>query len=234
MSKHARAVLLDVDGTLVDSNEFHARAWVEGLAQHGYDTSFERVSRMIGMGSDKLVPELTNLRADSEQAKAIGESVKLQFMGRFLPQVRAFAQTRALLETLRDDGYRLAVATSSSEEQLHAILERAGIRDLIEHETNADDADNSKPDPDIVQTTLHKLGLEASEAIMLGDTPYDVQAATRAGVPIVGLRCGGWSARELRGAVAVYADPADLLRNYADSTFRAHAPWRRAGAQVEQ
>jgi HAD superfamily hydrolase (TIGR01509 family) len=226
MSKQVRAVLLDVDGTLVDSNELHARSWVEGLAQHGYSVPLERVIRMIGMGGDKLVPELTNLPGDSAEAEAIRKSVKMQFMGRFLPQVRPFAQTRALLETLRDDGYRLAIATSSGADQLHAVLERAGIEDLIEHATNADDADNSKPDPDIVKATLRKLGIQAGEAMMLGDTPYDVEAATRAGVPIVGLRCGGWTAKQLRGALAVYADPADLLRNYGESPFRAHAPWR--------
>ena len=224
-------MLLDVDGTLVDSNDLHAGAWQAALAEHGYDVDFSRVRRLIGMGGDKLVPELTRLPGDSKDAEAIRNAAKEQFMSRFLPQVRPFRGTRELLERLRQDGFRLAVASSAGKEQLEALLERAGIQDLIEVSTNADDAEHSKPDPDIVQATLRKLGVRAAQAIMLGDTPYDVAAALRSGLPIVGLRSGGWSAEELRGAVEVYAGSADLLQHYQDSLFARAAPRRGAAQQ---
>jgi phosphoglycolate phosphatase-like HAD superfamily hydrolase len=219
MARTLKAVLLDVDGTLVDSNDLHARAWVEALEQHGYPVPFARVRRLIGKGSDKLVPELTGLESEGDEAQALGKACKERFMSRYLPQVRPFAHTRQLRERFRADGYRLAVASSSGADQLEGLLAQAGVADLIERETNADDAEHSKPDPDIVEATLHKLSLPAHEAIMLGDTPYDVVAATRAGVLIVGVRSGGWSDRELAGAQAVYDDPADLLAHYQESPF---------------
>jgi HAD superfamily hydrolase (TIGR01509 family) len=215
----ARAILLDVDGTLVDSNDAHAAAWVEALAKHGYQVPFERVRGLIGKGGDKLLPEVTGLDDESDQAQAILKDRTQLFLSRFLPQVRPFAQVRALLERFERDDYRLVVASSAKAKELEGLLERSGVADLIETETSSDDAENSKPDPDIVQAAVAKLRLPPREAIMLGDTPYDVEAARRAGVAIVGVRCGGWDDEGLRGALAVYDSPADLLARYDDSPF---------------
>lgn len=215
----ARAILLDVDGTLVDSNDAHAAAWSEALEKHGFHVPFERVRPLIGKGGDKLLPEVTGLDDESDEARALLRTRTQLFLSRFLPQVRPFAQVRALLERFKQDDYRLVVASSAKAKELEGLLERSGVADLIETETTADDAENSKPDPDIVQAALAKLRLPPREALMLGDTPYDVEAASRAGVAIVGVRCGGWDDRSLGGALAVYADPADLLAHYDQSPF---------------
>jgi phosphoglycolate phosphatase-like HAD superfamily hydrolase len=120
---------------------------------------------------------------------------------------------------LKDDGYTLAVASSAKEDELHLLLEIANVADLIPTRTSSDDAENSKPDPDIVLAALKRTGSPAGAAIMIGDTPYDVEASSRAGIRAVGLECGGWGCDDLRGAVACYRDPADLLARYKESVL---------------
>lgn len=212
-------VILDVDGTLIDSNDAHARAWVEVGAEFGHEIEFAHVRRLIGMGGDKVLPRITGLDEDSPEGERITERRGEIFRERHLPGLRPFPGTRALLERLRADGLRLVVASSASEEDLEPLLEKAGIADLVEERTSSDDADASKPEPDIVLAALRSAGVGPEEAVMLGDTPYDVEACGRAGVRIVALRCGGWDDRALEGAVAVFDDPADLLRSYGSSPF---------------
>lgn len=208
------AVLLDIDGTLIDSNDAHARAWVSALAEHGYVVPFDQVRPLIGKGGDKLTPELTGLDPDSAEATAIGEARGRIFRQRELPGLRATPGARPLLEHLHARGLELIVATSAKADEVQAILAQAGVADLIELAASADDAERSKPDPDIVQAALRKAGRPAAHCAMLGDTPYDVEAAARARVPVVALRCGGWDDDALRGAAAVYDDPADLLAHF--------------------
>lgn len=212
-------VLLDVDGTLIDSNDAHARSWVETLAEFGYVLPVERLRELIGMGGDHLLPEATGLAKDSPQGQAISTRRKQLFQERYLPQIQAFPQVRRLLEQMRAAGMRLVVATSAAPDELEALLERSGAQDLIEASTSSGDAKHSKPDPDIVSAALERLGLPKQDVLMLGDTPYDVQAARRAGVGIVALRCGGWPDHKLQGALAVYNDPADLLAHFVQSPF---------------
>jgi phosphoglycolate phosphatase-like HAD superfamily hydrolase len=211
-------VLLDVDGTLIDSNDAHARAWVDALRAHGYVVSFEQVRPLIGMGGDKLLPELTGLDSDSGDAERIGATRSELFLERELPTLRATRGARALLEHLLARGLELTVATSAKSQEVRALLEQAGVSDLIELASSADDADRSKPDPDIVRAALRLSESQAAHSAMLGDTPYDVEAAARSRVPTIALRCGGWWDDEaLGGAAAIYDDPADLLANYAQS-----------------
>jgi HAD superfamily hydrolase (TIGR01509 family) len=212
-------VILDVDGTLVDSNDAHARAWVEALAESGRHLPFERVRRLIGMGSDKLVPELTGLDPDSKDGKRLIERRKEIFDQRFVPGLTAFPGVRPLLEMMRAKGLALSVASSATKDDLKRLLGIADAGDLIEEQVSSDDAEQSKPDPDIVQAALKSLRLPADRVLMLGDTPYDVAAARRAGVGIVALLCGGWKAEDLSGALAIYRDPADLLASFAASPF---------------
>lgn len=214
-----RAALLDVDGTLVDSNDAHARAWVDALAEQGITVSVEQVRPLIGMGGDKLMPELVDLDPESEQGKKISERRSEIFRETYLPRLRALPGARALLEKLRDDGYRLVVATSAKRTELEGLLKVAGVADLVDGATTADDADESKPEPDIVLAALEKAGVPPHRAFMLGDTPYDVEAASKAQVGIVALRSGGWNDQDLRGALAVYDTPADLLATYERSPF---------------
>jgi len=221
MSGALRGLLIDVDGTLIDSNDAHADAWVAALREAGRAATFEQVRPLIGMGSDKMLPRLTGLAEDDPAAAALVEGKKRHF-ARMLPSLRPFAGTRPLLERLRDQGLELVVATSAGSEEATALLEQAGVADLMSRQTSSSDADNSKPDPDIVRSALRKGGLSAATALMLGDTPYDVEAATRAGVRAIALRCGGWwDDRSLGGAVAIYDDPADLLARLADSPLGA-------------
>ena len=216
-----RVALLDVDGTLIDSNDQHAQSWVDVGREFGYEIDFAHVRRLIGMGGDKVLPAVTGLEEDDPRGAEMKERRGEIFRGRYLPHLKPFPGARELLERLRDDGYALVVATSASREDMDALLKQAGIRDLIEEKTSSADADESKPDPDIVQAALREAGAAAEQALMLGDTPYDVEASGRAGVPCVALRCGGWDDGDLRGAVAVYDDPADLLARYAESPFAA-------------
>jgi HAD superfamily hydrolase (TIGR01509 family) len=215
-----KAVLLDVDGTLIDSNDAHARAWVDVGKEFGYDIQFDHVRWLIGMGGDKVLPELTGLQEESKEGTKLLDRRGEIFREHYLPELQPFEDARALLQRMADDGYQLVVATSASEDDLAGLLRQAGIEDLIDRAANSDDAEESKPAPDIVEAAMRRGRVKPGEAIMLGDTPYDIGAATRAGIPIIAVRCGGWEAEELRGAVAVYADPAELLAHYSSSPLR--------------
>jgi HAD superfamily hydrolase (TIGR01549 family) len=218
-----RAVLLDVDGTLIDSNDEHARAWVEVGAEFGHDIDYDEVRSLIGMGGDKVLPKLTGIEQDTEEGQRIKERRGEIFRGSYLNSLRAFQGAAELVDRLRAEKLRVVVATSASEKDLEALLEQAELTSLLEKATNSDDADASKPSPDIVEAALEEAGVEPGEAVMIGDTPFDVEAAKRAGVRIIALTCGGWTEDELRkaGADEVYADAADLLRNYEGSLLRA-------------
>jgi HAD superfamily hydrolase (TIGR01509 family) len=215
-----RGVILDIDGTLVDSNTAHAESWVETLAHHGYDVSVARMKSLIGMGGDKLLPAAIGVADDSELGKRLSEERSRLFLREYLPQLRAFPGGRELTQRLRRDGYTLVVASSAGQDHLERLIEIAGIADQLDDITSADDAARSKPAPDIVFAALKRGRLRPDEAIMLGDTPYDVESARRAGVGMVGVRSGGWSDAELSGALAVYDDVAELLRRYEESLFR--------------
>ncbi len=215
----ARAVILDVDGTLVDSNDAHAAAWIDALREAGRDVPFEKVRRLIGMGGDKLVPEVVGLAEDTPEGKRIAERRKEIFKTRYLPDLGPFPDTDKLLHRMHETGLKLVVASSAAADELEQLLEIAGATDLVEKRTSSSDAEHSKPDPDIVQVALESAGVDPSEAIMLGDTPYDIQAATKAGVRLVAVRCGGWDDDDLKGAIAIYDAPADLLAHYDTSPF---------------
>jgi HAD superfamily hydrolase (TIGR01509 family) len=213
-----RGVLLDVDGTLLDSNDAHAQSWVDALAEHGIARPFEQLRRLIGMGSDRLLPAI-GIDEPSELAQALQATRSQIFQREYLPKLQPFASARALVERMREQGWSLVVASSASKDELGGLLERAGVADLLELRTSADDAESSKPAPDIVEAAVSLSGHAADEVLLLGDTPYDVAAGTRAGVGVVAVRCGGWADQDLNGAIAIYDDPAALLREFATSPF---------------
>jgi len=213
-----RTVLLDIDGTLIDSNDAHARAWVDSLRAHGYVVSFEQVRPLIGMGGDKVLPELTGLDPESGEAKRMSETRSELFLKRELPSLQPTRGVRPLLEHMLAVGLQLTVATSAKADEVRAVLEQAGVSDLIQLASSSDDAERSKPDPDIVQAALRLSRSQAAHSAMIGDTPYDVEAATRARVPAIALRCGGWwDDAALAGAAAIYDDPADLVAHFEES-----------------
>ena len=213
-------ILLDIDGTLLDSNDAHARAWGRALAEHGYVVPYDEIRSRIGMGGDKLLPEVCGLDPESDEAERIGETRGEIFRRDELPALQPTPGARRLLEHLASRDFELVVATSAEADEVRALLEQAGVADLIAAAASADDAERSKPDPDIVLAAIRTVGRHASHCVMIGDTPYDVEAATRARVPFIALRTGGWSDDALAGALAVYDDPADLLARIAESPLR--------------
>ncbi|MEN3339478.1 MAG: hypothetical protein V7647_3154 [Acidobacteriota bacterium] len=219
-------MILDVDGTLVDSNDAHARSWVDAFAAFGVTVAYEDVRRSIGMGGDKLMPSVSNLAEDSGQGRLVAARRAELFKGTWLPRLRPFPRVRELLQRFIEDGFTLAVASSAKQGELKPLLEVAGVADLISERTSSDDAPRSKPDPDIVTAALKGSGAAPERAIMLGDTPYDMEAGRRAGVHAVALECGGWNRTELPAASEIYADAADLLDRYDASIFSRLAPAR--------
>ena len=217
MGGRIKGVLLDVDGTLVDSNAAHARAWADVLREAGYDVGVARLQRLIGMGSDKLLPAAIGVEKDSPTGKRLSERRKEVFADDYLPHLEPTNGARELLDRLRSEGLELMIASSAEGDELRGLLAVCDATDLAERTPAPREVEGSKPEPDVVQAALARLDRPAAEVVMLGDTPYDVEAAQRAGVGIIGVRCGGWSDAELRGALAVYADPADLLVHYATS-----------------
>jgi phosphoglycolate phosphatase-like HAD superfamily hydrolase len=215
-----RPIIFDIDGTLVDSNDAHAHAWVDALAEAGHDVAFARVRPLIGMGGDKVLPELVSLDEDSPEGSRIARRRGEIFRSRYFPVVRGLPGAQALVAHLRREGHALAVASSAREEELEGLLRCAGVDRLISLRSSSSDADDSKPDPDVIHAALRQLGRDASEAIMIGDTPYDIEAARRAGVDAIAFRSGGWSDADLSGAIAIYDGPAHLRREYERSPLR--------------
>jgi HAD superfamily hydrolase (TIGR01549 family) len=220
-----RAVIFDVDGTLVDSNDLHARAWREALAHFGIDVPFDRVRSQIGKGSDQLIPSL--LPADSARKlyEPLSEYRSRLFKEKYLDEVRGFLGVRELFERILFDHRKIALASSATQEELTKLKQAANIEDLIDKETSADDADKSKPHPDIVESALLHLKMNADESVMIGDTPYDAIAASHLHVRTIGVLCGGFPEPDLRnaGCIEIYKDPADLLAKYERSAL-AEAP----------
>ncbi|MDP8999112.1 MAG: HAD family hydrolase [Myxococcota bacterium] len=213
-----RGVLLDVDGTLLDSNDAHARAWLDAFDEFGLrGVPFDAVRTRIGKGGDKLLIETVGIDEDSDEGRRIVQRRRAIFNDKYLPRVGPFPMARELLEQMRDHGLKRIVATSASKQELRGLLDAANVGDLIDAESTSSDANASKPDPDIVRAAIARAGLHADELLMLGDTPYDVAAARGAGVATIALRCGGWRDDELRGAIAIYQHPADLLAHYEES-----------------
>ena len=213
-----QGVLLDIDGTLLLSNEAHARAWVDAYADFGYEVEQEKIEPLIGMGGDKVMARLTpNLNKEEGVGKQIDERRKEIFLEQYAPSLQPSPGARNLVQRMRDDGLQITIATSASNEELETLLKAARVDDLIEVTTTSGDAEQSKPAPDIVAAALEKSGKEADQVQMLGDTPYDIESAGKAGVGVIAVRCGGHTDQDLSGALAIFDDPADLLAHYDES-----------------
>ena len=212
-----QALIFDVDGTLVDSNDAHAWSWIDALREVGIAAEFAPVRRLIGMGGDKLLPRVSGLSAESDDGKRIVERRSEIFGGKYLRAVRSFPGSRELLEAAAADGLSLGIASSARDDELAPLLEIAAVTDLVAHKTSSSDVDASKPDPDVVHAALGGLGVAPASAALVGDTPYDREAARRGGTGFFGLRCGGWNSDDLGGALAIFDDPAAML---------AARPWR--------
>ena len=215
-----KAVIFDIDGTLVDSVDLHAQAWKEAFKKYGKDIPFQQVRHQIGKGGDQLMPVFFSREELDEFGEEIEEYRSDLYKRDFLPRVRSFPLVRELFERIKADDKRIALASSAKEDELSVYKKIARIGDLIEEETSADDAEKSKPHPDIFKAALGQLsGISKDEAVVIGDTPYDAEAAGKLRIRTLGVLCGGFPERELRaaGCMDIYSDPADLLARYDET-----------------
>lgn len=219
MAKQIHGVIFDIDGTLVDSNDAHAHAWVEALAAYGHQVPFETVRPLIGMGGDKVLPRTAGIAKESQEGEKISRRRKELFLSRYIPTLHAFPQTRQLLQYLHEQNMCLVIASSAEKDELAALLQKIGphAEDLFQQETSTQDVQHSKPDADVIQVALQRTGCGPQEVMMIGDTAYDIEAAAKVAIKTIAFRCGGWSDQDLQGACALYDGPADLLAHYSDS-----------------
>ena len=222
------AAIFDIDGTLLDSVDAHAHAWQDAFADFGHDFAFDAVRSQIGKGGDQLLPVFLSEEQRAEIGDKLEEHRGKVFKERYLAGLKAFPKVPELISRLREAGFDVALASSAKKDELEVYKRIAGIEDLIDVEASSDDAERSKPHPDIFAAAMRRLGNPpASELIALGDTPYDAEAAGKLGIRTIGMLCGGFPEADLRqaGCVAIYRDPADLLQQLAHSLF---AEGRRA------
>ena len=221
--KKIEAVLLDMDGTLIDSNALHANAWQAAFAHYGIEVDFDTALHQIGKGGDQLLPVFLSKEQQAEFGEALESYRKELFQREYRSQMTAFPKVRQLVTRMQDAGLRIAIASSSGKEDLQYAKKIAGVDDLIEEETTSEDAEKSKPHPDIFAAALKRLGVDGAKTISLGDTPYDAEASAKVGVRTIGLTSGGWSKEELQraGCVEVYEDAADLLAHFDGSVLNA-------------
>ncbi|MBH8575173.1 HAD family hydrolase [Nostocaceae cyanobacterium CENA369] len=224
-----QGVILDVDGTLVLSNDAHAQAWEEAFAFFGYQVKFEQVRPLIGMGGDQIIPKFAPELSDRQgQGKKIADRRKELILTKFATNLAPATGARELILKMLSVGLRLIIASSATSQELSVLLKAAQIEDLLSQDeaTTSDDAEVSKPDPGIVEAALSKLNIQPSQVVMLGDTPFDIQSANKASVGVIAFRCGGFDDSQLKDAIAIYNDPADLLTHYDSSPLASEATTR--------
>ncbi|HZT97610.1 MAG TPA: HAD family hydrolase [Chloroflexota bacterium] len=209
----AGVALFDIDGTLIDSTYFHALAWWRACRKAGSTIPMARLHRLVGMGGDKVTETLFG-RVREEVSDGEAEAYK-EFEG----EVTRLPGARDLLIHTYESGLQVVLASSARKSQLPAILKTLDAADAVDTVTSADDADETKPAPDIFAVGMERVGARADRAVAIGDTRWDVEAAEHLGIPCIGVLCGGWSQAELleAGAAEVFQDPADLLRNFDGS-----------------
>ncbi len=215
-----RAAIFDLDGTLVDSNELHVLAWQETFRHFGKEIPLERLRQQIGKGGDQYLPVFLDEQEMREFGGQADEYRGKIFKKKYLSEVRPFPKVRELFERLRDGGKKIALASSGKEDEVRHYEKLLKIEDLTDSMTTADQVAHSKPKADVFIVALRMLGsLPPDEAVAIGDTPYDVAAAKKIELPVIGVRGGGFSEQALRdeGAVAIFRDPADLLERYYQS-----------------
>lgn len=214
------AVIFDIDGTLVDSVDLHAEAWQLAFQKFGKTVPFPEIRRQIGKGADQLMPVFWSADELEKVGRQLEEYRSELFKKEYLPHVKAFPKVRPLFERIRQEGKQIALASPAQGDELKRYKRIARIDDLIEAETSSDDAEKSKPHADIFEAALEKFKKVTPDRVLIvGDTPYDAEAAAKAGLRTLGLRSGGWKESDLRraGCIAVYRDTGDLLEHYEES-----------------
>lgn len=217
--------IFDIDGTLIDSNDLHAKAWEMAFRAIGLNVPFAKIRAQIGKGSDQLLPEFLGKEEIERQGKKIsgmsGEIFKREYLG----LVRPFPKVRELFNAIREKGGRIALASSGKEDEVEQYKIIAQISDLVESSTSSDDAQKSKSQPDIFHAAMRQLSNPPAQSVLVvGDSPYDAIAAKRAHLTPGGVLCGGFALATLNaaGCRTVYKDPADLLVNLESLFKRAY------------
>jgi HAD superfamily hydrolase (TIGR01509 family) len=213
--------ILDIDGTLVDTNYHHTVAWYRAFRQHDVVLPMWRIHRHIGMGGDQLVESLTDAETEREKGDDIRAAEKPLYLA-FIEEVEAMEGARDLIRDLKERGHTVVLASSAKQDELDHYLDQLDVRSLADDWTSSADVESTKPEPDLVQAALDKAGGSADDAVMVGDTTWDVEAAKRAGVPTIAVRTGGFGRDELEeaGAAAVFDSVAEL-RERLDETALA-------------
>lgn len=211
-----KAVLFDIDGTLIDSVDLHAEAWQRSLAKFGIPIDFQSVRAQIGKGGDELMSVFLSEQDLIELGEELEAYRTALFRREYLPHVSGFAGARELFVRIREDGKRIALASSAKGEELAAYKRIAEVEGLTDEEASSDDVERSKPNPDIFQAALNGLKLLPHEAVVIGDTPYDAEAARKAELRMIGVLSGGFPEADLRsaGADEVYSGLTAILQTY--------------------
>ena len=213
------AFIFDIDGTLVDSNELHVDSWDRAFRHFGKQFPREKLRAQIGKGSDQYLPEFLTPDEIKRFGKQLDEYRSELFRKEYLPKVRPFPKVPELFQRIRDDNKRIMLASSGKKKDTEYYIDLLNVADLIDGYVSGDDAGSSKPAPDIFAVSLKKLGnISPADAVTVGDTKFDVEAAGKTGLKTIGFLCGGTSGTVLRevGAIAIYNDPADLLAHYTE------------------
>jgi HAD superfamily hydrolase (TIGR01549 family) len=212
----ARAALLDVDGTLIDSNYHHALAWYRAFRRRGIVLPLWRIHRHVGMGGDQLVPALVGKRMNEERGEEL-RAARDEEYAQLIGEVAALEGARELIADLKKSGLTVVLASSAPQKEIDVYLDLLDARELADAWTTDDDVQATKPEPDLIHAALEKAGTE--EAVMVGDTPWDVEAARKAGVETICVITGGFSEQELReaGAVAVFESVGELRKRLEET-----------------
>ena len=213
--------ILDIDGTLVDTNYHHAIAWYRAFRQHDIVLPIWRIHRHIGMGGDQLVGALTDERTEEEQGDDIRAAEKVLYF-QLIEEVRPMAGARELIEQLKKRGHAVVLASSAKEDEVDHYLDLLDARDLADSWTTSADVESTKPAPDLVGAALKRAGASPDDGVMVGDTTWDVEAAKKAGVPTLTVRTGGFGADELEaaGAKAVFESVTELCERLDQTPLR--------------
>lgn len=212
-----KAVIFDIDGTLIDSNDAHAKSFVEAFKKFGKTISFIELKWLIGMGADLILEKYLSKSEIKSFGKDLTEYRKQIFLKKYLPKIKTFLNLKDLFTKLNSDKIQIALASSAGDEELEQYKKLMKISKFLSEETTADDAANAKPAPDIFQAAIGKLKVvKKTEALIIGDTPYDAIAAVKAKIKIIGVKTGGWSEEKLKaeGCFEVYENIAEIYKNY--------------------
>jgi phosphoglycolate phosphatase-like HAD superfamily hydrolase len=213
-----KAAILDIDGTLVDTNYHHVYTWSQALRQHGFVVPLWRIHRTVGQGGDQLVKSLIGEQADGEVGDDVRAAEGVLFF-QIIFGVQPFDGATELIDVLKERGRTVVLASSAKSTELEHYLDLLDARERVDAWTMKEDVKETKPAPDLVGAALEKAGVEAADAVMVGDTPWDVKAAEPLGVPVVAVLTGGFSEQELReaGAVAVFESIPELLERIEET-----------------